>query len=506
MSTDFSSLSGNDVLEIMPLGDSITRGEDAVNPQSRQGGYRDDLSDLLTAANIPFDFVGSLSHGIGFDTDHEGHGGKTIGFLSSNIGQWLSSNPAEVILLKAGTNDISFFRNTSPSDAANQLSGLIDQISALSPQTRVVVSSIAPVNPADFGNAPFGSDIVPNVEERIEAFNALIPGVVSAQAAQGKPVSFVDAGQALSATQDLSRDGLHPNDNGYAKIANAYFSGIEALVEPQQTRTGTSGDDRFAGTSGRDRLLGLGGNDTLYGLDGDDALEGGPGNDKLYAQAGNDTADGGDGNDFIDGGAGNNVLSGGAGDDFLLGRSGRDRLFGGDGNDRLIAAAGDDTLAGDRGNDTLNSGDGNDSLDGGSGDDRLYGYGGDDLLAGGSGNDELYGGAGSDYLRGTGDPSDRSRQIDLLSGGAGPDTYFVQSRSHYAYAGFGALDYALIRGFNPAEDKIALAYSSYRLGNVSIGNVSNGAGIFNQNNELLAIVESYRADQLDLNSPYFIRG
>ena len=62
----------SDPVLIMPLGDSITRGEDLV-------GYRRELYVDLKNAGYDVDFVGSLqdgsSTGYTFDYDHEGHGG-----------------------------------------------------------------------------------------------------------------------------------------------------------------------------------------------------------------------------------------------------------------------------------------------------------------------------------------------------------------------------------------------------------------------------------------------
>ena len=66
-------------VKIMPLGNSITDGKGS-NPRH---GFREDLSDLLTNSGYDFDFVGSLTGGSGFDTDHEGHSG----FYTQQINQ-----------------------------------------------------------------------------------------------------------------------------------------------------------------------------------------------------------------------------------------------------------------------------------------------------------------------------------------------------------------------------------------------------------------------------------
>ena len=98
-----SSVSGSDPVLIMPLGDSITRGEDLV-------GYRRELYVDLKSAGFNIDFVGSLqdgsSTGYTFDYDHEGHGGWSDGQIASNVFVFLTNNPADIVLLHIGTNGI----------------------------------------------------------------------------------------------------------------------------------------------------------------------------------------------------------------------------------------------------------------------------------------------------------------------------------------------------------------------------------------------------------------
>ncbi|MEM9063140.1 MAG: LamG-like jellyroll fold domain-containing protein [Pseudomonadota bacterium] len=72
-------------------------------------------------------------------------------------------------------------------------------------------------------------------------------------------------------------------------------------------------------------------------LAGDDVFEGGDGDDLIFGEAGNDTLDGGAGNDSIEGGYGDDWIEGGSGNDELDGGRGNDILFGGDGDDLLWA-------------------------------------------------------------------------------------------------------------------------------------------------------------------------
>ena len=91
----------------MPLGDSITRGGGQVRYQYH--GYRLALQQQLRtgATGAKFDFVGSmLDKGVP-DGNHEGHGGWTIDNLAANMDRWMVAYRPDIVLLHAGTNNIT---------------------------------------------------------------------------------------------------------------------------------------------------------------------------------------------------------------------------------------------------------------------------------------------------------------------------------------------------------------------------------------------------------------
>ena len=104
------------ITRIMPLGDSITQGAASGEPnEDLQASYRLVLWDLLADAGYDVDFVGSLNSGWAiedFDPHHEGHPGWRDDEIADNIYTWLVSNPADIILLHIGTNDL----DPSPDD------------------------------------------------------------------------------------------------------------------------------------------------------------------------------------------------------------------------------------------------------------------------------------------------------------------------------------------------------------------------------------------------------
>ncbi len=85
-------------LRIMPLGDSITQGDD--------GSYRRPLWIALKEADISVDFVGSMGHGYSgdnesgnYDTDHEGHWGWRADEVLKRIDQWAARNIPDIVLM-----------------------------------------------------------------------------------------------------------------------------------------------------------------------------------------------------------------------------------------------------------------------------------------------------------------------------------------------------------------------------------------------------------------------
>jgi Ca2+-binding RTX toxin-like protein len=156
-------------------------------------------------------------------------------------------------------------------------------------------------------------------------------------------------------------------------------------------------------------------------------------------------------------------IFGDSGDDTITGEDGNDSLSGDGGGDSLLGGNGIDTLAGGDNNDTLLGGVGEDILNGGNNQDRLLGEEGNDRLVGGTDNDSLEGGAGNDILFGF-DPRNLGVQLneqDTLVGGVGKDLFILGDKNQVYYDDRnsqteGSADYALIRDFNLAQDKIQL--------------------------------------------------
>ncbi len=207
-------------VKIMPLGDSITHGYDATIGEDQEGltqGYRGVLFGYLQSAGYSVDFVGSLEAGFSvqplFDTDHEGHDGFSAeggpyGDILSNVQGYLSANPADVILLHIGTNDISF-GNQDPSE----VEAILDEIERCRPNTLVFLARI--INRTDGAG----------LRSSTTAFNDAVEAMALERIKRGDPLVMVNLESALDYLDDMS-DALHPNSDGYAKMAAVWRDAV----------------------------------------------------------------------------------------------------------------------------------------------------------------------------------------------------------------------------------------------------------------------------------------
>ncbi|MDZ7302323.1 MAG: Ig-like domain-containing protein [candidate division KSB1 bacterium] len=196
-------------IRMMPLGNSITDGDGS----SHEGGYRYYLYNLLKDANISFDFVGSLKGGSGFpDTDHEGHGGFLAEMLA--VQTYLTNNPADVVFLEIGTNDVS--NNETAQQIRDEIADLLDQIHNFNPAIEIYLGTVVPRKDSDAKQA-----VTDNL-------NALLPGLVSTKAAAGYKIYLVDHANRFKADpnwqNNLMSGDKHPNDNGYELMAEEWFT------------------------------------------------------------------------------------------------------------------------------------------------------------------------------------------------------------------------------------------------------------------------------------------
>jgi hypothetical protein len=231
----FPQIASAAAVSIMPLGDSITRGSfSGVIPDDPPYyiSYRKALKNRLVSAGYTVDFIGSQVAGdaVLIDAQHEGHGGWFADDAGSpstsilpNVIDFLSANPAEIVLLHIGTNDIDAGEN--PASVASEIDAILDAIDTYEQisgrDVWVVLALII--------NRATGCSL------RVETknLNDLLDQSVSVRSATDKLV-VVDMEIAIDSYEFEPNgemyDCLHPYATGYAKMAEAWFQGLLGIL------------------------------------------------------------------------------------------------------------------------------------------------------------------------------------------------------------------------------------------------------------------------------------
>jgi lysophospholipase L1-like esterase len=206
-----------DTTRIMLLGDSITKGILGSTPI---GGFRDDLDFLLTDAGGEYDFVGTLNDGVGFDADHEGHGGFTVDMILANIDSFLNVEDPEIILIHLGTNDIS--ANQGISSTVNEMDSLLDRIYLYNPAMIVHLSALIPRNDST------GTE----KDSLTTELNSRYLDLVIDWGDAGYDIKYVDHNTAFRREPNWAVeylfDHVHPTNEGYQVMAETYFDSLRS--------------------------------------------------------------------------------------------------------------------------------------------------------------------------------------------------------------------------------------------------------------------------------------
>jgi len=207
---------GSALGNIMPTGDSITYGLHGTN-----AGYRGPLYNLMQTAGYSSQYVGGSNGNTGSlppnQTAHDGNSGWIIAQVLNGITPsaqgglgWMSANP-QIITLLIGINDRNLNDGTDVSMIPGlmiQYGNLIDSIFQQRPTVRLYVGKLTPCN------------------AYVNTFNASLVNLVNAKQAAGYNIAIVDLNTNFPANGLY--DGIHPNDVGYAWMAQQWFNAITA--------------------------------------------------------------------------------------------------------------------------------------------------------------------------------------------------------------------------------------------------------------------------------------
>jgi lysophospholipase L1-like esterase len=209
------------------FGDSITAGESGLG--SLQGGLGAFAgSRFHRTVLLPFDqrYPSVLQRNLAaryqtqmLQVANGGNGGEAIADPSTFPRfAGILQGPYAVVLIMEGTNDLFVHDSLTIPPAISGLQQMIRE--AKNRGVTPYLATIPPINPNGFRGATYSWDLVPVFNDRVRALAA------------SENVTLVDV--YLGFNNDFSLlgiDGLHPNADGYAKIAELFFVAIRQTLE-----------------------------------------------------------------------------------------------------------------------------------------------------------------------------------------------------------------------------------------------------------------------------------
>lgn len=236
-----SAQSANATLRYMPFGDSIT---EIIC-------WRAKLWEKLQATEwATVNWVGSGKtenncRDTKYDRDNEGHSGfLAIDIANKNqLDGWLKTNPADVITMHLGTNDI-VQQNKAVTDIIAAFTKLVGTMRTSNPKMKIIVRTKllkhftiqlpSLLLPSSFLSTHSNmlqnqvAQIIPigigSYNSKIQQLNAAIIPWAQGLNKTESPIWVVDQYTGFS-TSDL-RDGVHPNDAGDVKMTNVWYPAI----------------------------------------------------------------------------------------------------------------------------------------------------------------------------------------------------------------------------------------------------------------------------------------
>lgn len=196
----------------MPLGGSVTRGVGS----SDGTGYRKSLLQMLRLHGLNARMVGSRKDGSMPNNDHEGWRGFTIDEIGRKAKKSVEELSPNIFMVNAGSNDcLQFFKIT---EAGRRMDKMLDYLWLASPQSTVLLSTLL-VN-AD-----------KEVDSVVKRFNDQFRALAEKKATGQKRIVLVDMYTSEGPDIQGLVDGIHPDDEGYDRMARLWFRGIQEAMQ-----------------------------------------------------------------------------------------------------------------------------------------------------------------------------------------------------------------------------------------------------------------------------------
>jgi lysophospholipase L1-like esterase len=208
----------------LAFGDSITAGEVSFPVGSTlfhgMGGITKQV--VVPAAAYPTILGKTLQGRYSSQADsivvaNYGLGGERAAVARDRFIQALNIVRPDAVLLMEGYNDIPSGENGAASTAASEIEIMVAE--ATRRGMRVYLATVAPPRPG--GNRTIQQVLVDDYNNRMR--------VVASR--QGAVLVDVYSALLTDVTRYIGVDGMHPNEAGYAKIADTFFQAIQGTLE-----------------------------------------------------------------------------------------------------------------------------------------------------------------------------------------------------------------------------------------------------------------------------------
>ena len=176
---------------------------------------------MLKKDGINAKFVGSQKSGNMTESRNEGHPGFKIQQMLDVSKNSIKENP-ELVLVFVGSNNMNNDADALQAPAAMEKT--LDGLFKAAPKTAILVSSLTTSKDAA-------------AAKRIEKFAKDLIPIVKKLADAGKHVQLIDMTKLLDVKTDY-KDGLHPNDAGFKKIARSFYKGIQEIQKKNWVDSG----------------------------------------------------------------------------------------------------------------------------------------------------------------------------------------------------------------------------------------------------------------------------
>ncbi len=212
--------SAQEVIRILPLGDSITQGG------NERTSYRRTLWLKLKQHGFNVDFVGSQKEFqyasppdklLDFDLDHEGHWGWETNEIVDSLPTWLESYTADIALVHLGTND--FDRGESIPDTLKDLDSVLSLLRESNPDITILLAKIVPMR-----------------FKTTREFNTALGEWAKTKSTPTSKLIVVDQ-YAGYYPLIHNYDKYHPNSWGEKRMANRWFDALSPILKPESDST-----------------------------------------------------------------------------------------------------------------------------------------------------------------------------------------------------------------------------------------------------------------------------